>query len=106
MTDRIDSEWKALATDAELRLRAVREYAADVLGSDDLAARWLGRTHLAVRRGACPIAEACRTPDGFFEAMAELARISRFSEREGRKRAQMMQVMQPRSPAPDRQRAA
>jgi hypothetical protein len=105
MTDRIDSEWKALATDAELRLRAVREYAGDVFGSDEAAARWLGRPHLSVRRGTCPIEEACRRPDGFFEAMAELARISRFSEREGRKRAQMMQVMRPAAPAPG-QRAA
>ena len=89
MNETMESEWKALATDAQLRLRAIREYAADVFGEHEAAMRWLRRSHLSVRRATCTIEEASQSPDGFFEAMAELARISRFSQRENGKRQQM-----------------
>lgn len=83
------AEWSHLATDPALRRRAIREYAGFVLGDD--ANRWLGRNHLSVRRGACSIASAAESPDGFFEAMAELARISEFERRERAKRARLHQ---------------
>ena len=80
------SEWKSLATDPQVRLRAIREYAATVLGDSATARKWLERTHHSVRRGSCSVAVACETPEGFFEAMAELARINQFEKREALKR--------------------
>lgn len=85
------AEWTHLATDPSLRRRAIREYAGHVLGDDYTASRWLGRNHLSVRRGACTIASACETAEGFFEAMAELARISDFERRERAKRDRLRQ---------------
>lgn len=81
------AEWNHLASDPMLRRRAIREYSEYVLG--DHASRWLGRSSFAVRRGTCSIASACESADGFFEAMAELARISEFERRERAKRERL-----------------
>lgn len=85
------AEWLHLASNPALRRRAIREYAGIVLGDDYTASRWLGRSHVAVRRGTCSIAAACETADGFFEAMAELARINDFERRERAKRERLFQ---------------
>lgn len=82
-------EWKALLADPAVRLRVIREYAADVLGSPWAATRWLGKPHLAVRAARCTVLEACDSPAGFYEAMAELARIGQFRQREAQKRQRM-----------------
>jgi hypothetical protein len=81
------SEWKSLATDPMLRLRAVREYADSVFGDETIAATWLSRAHRPICSGLIAVGAACQTAQGFFEAMAELARIDQFERREARKRA-------------------
>lgn len=81
--------WKDIVADDTLRLRVVREYAETVFGGEAYATKWLDRTNLRIRGGTCSVNEACDTPDGFYEAMAELARIERFEERETRKRTSM-----------------
>lgn len=85
-TEITSADWKRLASDPQVRLRAIREYASSVLGDGRSAARWLERAHLSVRRGSCSIVSACESPEGFFEAMAELARIDQFETREALKR--------------------
>lgn len=86
MTEAIGADWKRLANDPQVRLRAIREYASTVLGDGRSASRWLERAHHSVRRGMCSVVAACETPEGFFEAMAELARIDQFETREALKR--------------------
>jgi hypothetical protein len=83
------SEWKSLATDPMLRLRAVREYAESVFGDESISATWLSRAHRPICGGLIAVGAACQTPQGFFEAMAELARIDQFERREARRRAHM-----------------
>lgn len=80
--------WQSIATDAEARLQVLREYAAHVFGSPEEAARWLHRGNRVIARHDTPL-EAARTPEGFFEAMAELSRLSLFEQREAQKRAQL-----------------
>lgn len=94
------SEWKTLAVDAHVRLRAIREYAANVLGGDAAAEKWLQRNDLAVRGGTCTVLAACEGLVGFYEAMAELARIGQFRQREARKRASLRERATPIALAP------
>lgn len=86
------SEWKTLSTDPDVRMRAIRDYAANVLGSPAAATRWLQSVDPAVQGGRLMVIDACATPVGFYEAMAELARINQFAQREARKRARMENV--------------
>jgi hypothetical protein len=82
------SEWKSLASDPMLRLRAVREYAQCVFGDETLAATWLSRAHRPICGGLIAVGAACQTAQGFFEAMAELARVEQFEKRDVNKRTQ------------------
>jgi hypothetical protein len=75
--------WEDLPPNPEGQLKAVREYAARVFGSDLYAASWLGRTHPEILAGSCVISEACRTREGFRAAVRELMRLDRRTEGSG-----------------------
>ena len=64
------------------RLRAVRDYANTVFDDENLAATWLSRAHRAVRGGLSAAGAACQEPEGFSEALAELARMEQLSRAE------------------------
>jgi hypothetical protein len=83
------SLWRQLTDRPEGRLDTLRNYAQEVFSDPDAARRWLGSINLSIRRGEAP-ALACATTDGFFEAMAELARLERFRQREATKRARLV----------------
>jgi hypothetical protein len=68
--------WQNLPLNPDAQLKAVREYAVRVLGSDLSASGWLGRTSPAILNGTCVVSEACRTREGFQAALLELIRIS------------------------------
>jgi hypothetical protein len=82
------SMWRQLTDDPDGRLNTLRGYAQEVFHDEGAARRWLGSINLAVGRGDTP-ATACSTAHGFFEAMAELARLERFRQREASKRARL-----------------
>jgi hypothetical protein len=72
----MSEEWRTLATDPALRVKAATSYASYVIGDEARASRWLQDCHPSIRDGSCPVAKACESPDGFLEAMLELVRLS------------------------------
>ena len=58
-----------------LRLQIVRDYAAAVYGKELIAAAWLGQPNEAILDGACIVASACQTEEGYRQAMDELKRV-------------------------------
>lgn len=80
------AEWSAVAATMEERLETLRMTAERVFGSPQLAERWLSRPNAAVSGGDAP-ALACVSAAGFFEGMADLAKIELFEQREALKRA-------------------
>lgn len=97
------SEWKALASDPALRLRAVREYADSVFHDAAVTNAWLCNPHRSIRGGIVAVGAACQTMTGFFEAIVELTRIEQQSRQEALDRAcsvagdQDVPVIQPAS---------
>lgn len=81
--------WRQWTDRPEGRLDMLSNYAHEVFGDPETARRWLGSINLAVGRGDTP-ATACSTTHGFFEAMAELARLEQFRRREAAKRARLV----------------
>jgi hypothetical protein len=79
MTSARDTNWNALADKPLARLRAVRDYADQVFGNEAHAATWLGRAHRSIAGGLCAVGAACQEPEGFREAIAELARLERLA---------------------------
>jgi hypothetical protein len=88
VNDKVVGDWRGTAADSEARPRVLREYAEYVFDSAEQASRWLNRSNRAIARLDTPL-EAARTIEGFFEAMAELARLDQFEQRETMKRAQL-----------------
>lgn len=78
--------WEITAASAEERARALRGCAEKVFQNAQVSERWLRRQTSALPGHESPAA-ACATAHGFFEAMAELARIESLEQREARKRA-------------------
>jgi hypothetical protein len=72
----MSEEWRTLATDPALRVRAATSYASYVIGDKVRATRWLEECHASIRDGSCSVVKACESPDGFLEAMLELVRLS------------------------------
>lgn len=64
-----------IPTTPHLRLRIVRDYAAQVYGKELTAAAWLGQPHEAILGGACIVSTACQTEEGYRQAMDELKRV-------------------------------
>lgn len=78
MTSTPNTDWTtAVAATPLARIRAVREYANRVFDCETRAATWLSRSHRSIGRGLCAVGAACQEPDGFREAMVELARLER-----------------------------
>jgi hypothetical protein len=75
-----DVDWHAISEDSPQRMHALRQYADFVFQSPEAAIRWLTTTNVAIGTGQTPAA-ACRTAQGFFEAMADLARIQAIRQR-------------------------
>jgi hypothetical protein len=69
--------WADLPLDPQAQLATVREFATRVLGTELDASAWLGRTHPNILSGCCVISEACRSREGFRDAVIELARMAR-----------------------------
>lgn len=78
--------WDIAAAGADERARALRVCAEKVFQDARMSERWLERQNSALSGHRAPVA-ACATAHGFFEAMAELARIESLEQREARKRA-------------------
>jgi hypothetical protein len=75
-----DVDWQSISEDSPQRMHALRQYADFVFQSPEAAIRWLTTTNVAIGTGQTPAA-ACRTAQGFFEAMADLARIQAIRHR-------------------------
>lgn len=88
------SEWKSLASDPSLRLRAVRDYAHMVFGGAAIANAWLAQFHRSIRGGIVPVSAACQTTTGFVEAITELTRIEQARRQEALIRAGLAEADQ------------
>lgn len=77
MTQVVDTDWASIAATPLARLRAVREYANRVFDDETRAATWLSRAQPSIGRGLAAVGAVCQEPEGFREALAELARIER-----------------------------
>lgn len=64
-----------------MRLEMVLDYAATVFGDPGIAQAWVDGPHPLVQQGLTPIAVACRTPEGFREAMIALHQIREVARR-------------------------
>jgi hypothetical protein len=71
--------WSDLPLNPEGQQEAAFEYASRVFGSERHAVAWFTSRDPNVLAGSCVISEACRTREGFREAVIELSRISRLS---------------------------
>lgn len=65
----------------EMRIQTVLDYAAMVLGNLDVARTWMDGPHHHVRHGMITVSEACRTTEGFGEALVVLHRIREVARR-------------------------
>lgn len=64
-----------LGSTPDLRFEMVLDYAAKVLGGPGAAKAWIATPDQRVRQGGAAVAQACRTPEGFREAMGLLHRL-------------------------------
>lgn len=65
----------------EMRCQTVLDYAAMVLGNEEIARAWMDGPHHHVRHGMITVSEACRTAEGFGEALVVLHRIREVARR-------------------------
>jgi acyl-CoA reductase-like NAD-dependent aldehyde dehydrogenase len=87
-------DWQRMSEDADQRAKALRDYANYVFKDEEASIRWLMSRNTSITTNETPVA-ACRTAQGFFEAMADLARIYSFEQRETLRR--IRQAVAPRA---------
>lgn len=68
------------ALSPQLRYQLVFNYAREILGSEGTARAWMDGPHPHIGDGADDVAEACRTPEGFRDAMLALHRIQEVAQ--------------------------